>query len=181
MTLHPYVDSPQDKLRTLDAICHSSSGRLKIRFPSTWEGSVTSGVRKDRVRHEWEGLRVLESETFFNAIKGNGIGRLVITGPTAGVELVGESVPGGKAIFQAVPPFTPLTPRYCPLLPKHCPLLKCLSKTLSITQIFCPKHFPLTQVFVPKIVHYSISLSRKWSITQFLVPNIVHYSYICSR
>lgn len=47
-----------------------------------------------RVRHEWEGLRVLKDGPSFAATKGNGMGRLNISGASMNVELVGERVPG---------------------------------------------------------------------------------------
>lgn len=103
LAIHPYVDSPQISLGLLSANCSSRSGRLKIRFPSTWEGTVSSNVKKDRIRHRWEGLRVLENGPNFTAIKGNGMGRLSIAGPTGGIELVGERVPGCKPNFRPLP------------------------------------------------------------------------------
>ena len=98
MTIHPYVNSPQASLRTLSADFRGGSGKLKIRVPSTWEGQVTS---TGRVRHEWEGLRVLKDGPGFAAAKGNGLGKLAIWGYSKNVELVGEcrpNLPGGVGL-----------------------------------------------------------------------------------
>ena len=93
MTLHPYIDSPQASLRTLSTDFRGSSGGLRIQLPSTWEGEVTSHLSNGRVRHEWEGLRVLEDGPMFRAMKGNGLGKLNIWGNSMNVELVGERMP----------------------------------------------------------------------------------------
>ena len=93
MTLHPYIDSPQASLRTLSTDFRGSSGGLRIQLPSTWEGEVTSHLSNGRVRHEWEGLRVLKDGPMFRAMKGNGLGKLNIWGSSMNVELVGERMP----------------------------------------------------------------------------------------
>ena len=47
-----------------------------------------------RVKHQWEGLRVLKDGPNFAATKGNGSGQLSIHGSSMNVELVAERVPG---------------------------------------------------------------------------------------
>ena len=61
---------------------------------------MISNVNKDRVRHEWEGLRVLESERNFTAIKGDGWDRLNISSSTGNVELVGTPHSPGETKVQ---------------------------------------------------------------------------------
>ncbi len=98
VTIHPYVDSPQASIRTLSADFRGGSGKLKVRVPFAWEGQVSSD---GRVRHEWEGLRVLKDGPGFAAVKGTGLGKLTIWGYSNSVELVGERVtnlPGGAGL-----------------------------------------------------------------------------------
>ena len=61
---------------------------------------MCSTVNKDRVRHEWEGLRVLENGTNFTAIKGDGLGRLNFSSLTGSVELVGTPHSPGETEVQ---------------------------------------------------------------------------------
>ena len=61
---------------------------------------MCSSVNKDRVRHEWEGLRVLENGTNFTAIKGDGLGRLNFSSLTGNVELVGTPHSPGETELQ---------------------------------------------------------------------------------
>lgn len=94
MILHPYINSPQASLRSLSMDFRGSSGALKVHLPSTWEGEVISHLSSGRVRHEWEGLRVLQDGPKFTAMKGNGLGQLNIWGNSMNVELVGERMHG---------------------------------------------------------------------------------------
>lgn len=93
MVLNPYVNDPKASIRALSINYRGSSGRLKVQFPSTWEGEVISHLNKDRVRHNWDGLHVKNDNSRFAAIKGNGPGKLNIFGHSVNVELVGERMP----------------------------------------------------------------------------------------
>ena len=93
MVLHPCITSPRSSLRTLSTDLRSSSGAMKIRFPATWEGEIVSHLTSGRVRHEWEGLRVLKDGPRFTATKGHGSGKLNIWGDSMNVELVGDRMP----------------------------------------------------------------------------------------
>ncbi|CAD6572673.1 MAG: hypothetical protein ASARMPREDX12_005361 [Alectoria sarmentosa] len=93
LILHPYLDNPRASLRTLTTDFRGSSGGLHVRLPSTWEGAVMSHLNSGRVRHEWEGLRVLKDGPRFAATKGNGLGQLNIWASSMDVELVGERMP----------------------------------------------------------------------------------------
>lgn len=93
MVLNPYVNDPKASIRALSINYRGSSGRLKVQFPSTWEGEAISHLNKDRVRHNWEGLHVKNDNSRFAAIKGNGPGKLNIFGHSVNVELVGECMP----------------------------------------------------------------------------------------
>lgn len=53
-----------------------------------------SNLSGGRVRHAWEGLRVLKDGPSFAATKGNGSGLLSIRGGSMSVELAAERVPG---------------------------------------------------------------------------------------
>lgn len=53
-----------------------------------------SNLSGGRVRHAWEGLRVLKDGPSFAATKGNGSGQLSIRGGSMSVELAAERVPG---------------------------------------------------------------------------------------
>lgn len=94
ITLHPCVSCPQAGLRGISTDFRGSSGGLKVRFPSTWEGEVISHLNNGRVKHEWEGLQVLKDGPSFTAVKGSGVAQLNIWGSSMNVELVGERVPG---------------------------------------------------------------------------------------
>ena len=94
LILHPLVESPEHHLGRLSTTIHGVSGNLKVRFPSTWQGEIEARLSSGRVRHEWEGLRVLRDEHPFKAMSGMGYSKLNIRGVSGSVELVAEKVPG---------------------------------------------------------------------------------------
>ena len=92
--LHPLVKNPQSGLRALSAKFSSISGQFKICFPSTWEGEIISRLMSGRLRHEWEGLRILEEGSCFRASNGNGTGQLYIKGMSTNVVLMATRIAG---------------------------------------------------------------------------------------
>ena len=92
VTLYPLFNSPQSSIKALSARFSSASGKLEVRFPTTWEGEIISRLKSGKFRHDWEGLRVLEEGRNFRASNGNGGGQLYIEGASSNVELRATTV-----------------------------------------------------------------------------------------
>ena len=93
--LHPLYKSPKSSLRNLSASFSGSFGDVQVCFPSTWEGEIISHLITGRVRHEWEGLQVLEEGSTFRASSGIG-GQLYIEGAFMNVQLMAKIVAGSS-------------------------------------------------------------------------------------
>ncbi len=95
ITLHPSLSHPDAPLKRLNAYYGSSSGRMHLRYPDQWEGTVEGTTLSGSIKLNWEGLRVIKDgkkgwlKRHIKAVKGDGEGKLVFTGSSGSVTLTG--------------------------------------------------------------------------------------------
>lgn len=99
ITLHSSLSHPDAPLKRLKAYYGSSSGRMHLRYPDQWEGTVDGTTLSGSIKLNWEGLRVIKDgkkgwlKRRIQAVKGNGEGKLVFTSSSGSVTLTGGAGP----------------------------------------------------------------------------------------
>ena len=96
ITVRPSSANASQPLRKLYADYQHGSGGLRVRYPSTWEGSVQGKTAAGGVDIKWDGLRIVKDKKGYvgreiEAVKGEGEGVLRFHGYSGHVLLKGDS------------------------------------------------------------------------------------------
>ena len=96
ITVRPSGANASQPLRKLYADYQHGSGGLRVRYPSTWEGSVQGRTAAGGVETKWDGLRIVKDKEGYvgreiEAVKGEGEGVLRFHGDSGHVLLKGDS------------------------------------------------------------------------------------------
>ena len=91
LDVYPSILEPSAPLRLLSSRVESASGNARLIYPSNWEGKIEGKVgRSGTIKSYWPGILVARGGCQISATKGNGAGKLYISGASTAVELFGK-------------------------------------------------------------------------------------------
>ena len=96
ITLHVSAFNASSPLRRLYSDYHHGSGELRVRYPSTWEGTLKGKTLSGGVDVRWDGMRIVRDKKGYvgreiEAVKGDGEGIFRFEGYSGSVTLRGDS------------------------------------------------------------------------------------------